>query len=61
MKWNTYPDEISWHLTQSMLDGIKEQSHLEGARAALLWLSEIYADIENTDVWANYMDEEEEE
>ena len=35
MKWNTYPDKISWHLTQPIMDAIKEEAYERGYRDAV--------------------------
>jgi hypothetical protein len=47
-----------WTLTQQMLDGIKGQSYEEGIREALSYLSDIFDGVEDTDLWAEYMKEE---
>lgn len=38
-----------------------DKSYLDGARAALEWISEIYEGVEDTDAWAEYFGEEEED
>jgi hypothetical protein len=45
-------------MTDELLTRIKGDSFQEGARYVLEYLSDLYDGIQETDIWADYMDEE---
>ena len=48
-----------WHsMSDAILEQIKGASYEEGVKYALTYLSELYESIEETDIWADYMKEE---
>lgn len=46
-------------ITEELLTKIKGDSFQEGARYVLEYLSELYEGVEDTDIWADYMNTEE--
>lgn len=48
-----------WSMTQAILDQTKAASYEEGMRDALSYLSELFDGVEETDLWADYMENEE--
>lgn len=45
-------------MSDAILEQIKGASYEEGMRDALTYLAELYEGIEETDLWADYMKEE---
>lgn len=48
-----------WTLTAEMLEVIKKDSYKEGVTDALCELSDVFEGVEDTDLWSEYMEEEE--
>ena len=46
-------------MSDAILEQIKGASYAEGMRDALTYLAELYDGVEDTDLWADYMSEEE--
>jgi len=46
-------------MSDAILEQIKGASYAEGMRDALTYLAELYDGVEDTDLWADYMTEEE--
>ena len=46
-------------MTDAILEQIKRISYEEGMRDALTYLAELYDGVKETDLWADYMTEEE--
>jgi hypothetical protein len=48
-----------WHsMSDAILEQTKRISYEEGMRDALTYLAELYDGVEDTDLWADYMKEE---
>ena len=45
-------------MSEAILEQIKGASYEEGMRDALTYLAELYDGVEDTDLWADYMNEE---
>ena len=45
-------------MSDAILEQIKGASYEEGMRDALTYLAELYDGVEDTDLWADYMNEE---
>lgn len=52
-------DKVLVHsLSDAIVEKIKGASYVEGMRDALTYLAELYDGVEDTDLWADYMEEE---
>jgi hypothetical protein len=52
-------DKVLVHsMSDAILEQIKGASYAEGMRDALTYLAELYDGVEDTDLWADYMSEE---
>lgn len=50
--------QLEHSMSDAVLEQIKGASYEEGMRDALTYLAELYESIEDTDLWADYMKEE---
>jgi hypothetical protein len=50
--------QLEHSMSDAVLEQIKGASYEEGMRDALTYLAELYEGIEETDLWADYMNEE---
>jgi hypothetical protein len=50
--------ELNNSMSDAILEQIKGAAFQEGARYALEYLSDLYDGIKETDIWADYMKEE---
>ena len=52
--------ELTWKTTEAIMAQIKAEAFERGIKTALYELREVYGEgIEETDIWGEYMDEEE--
>jgi hypothetical protein len=51
--------KLEHSLSDAILEQIKGASYAEGMRDALTYLAELYDGVEDTDLWTDYMSEEE--
>jgi hypothetical protein len=50
--------QLEHSMSDAILEQIKGASYAEGMRDALTYLAELYDGVEDTDLWADYMKEE---